>query len=1048
MSGQHPRDVCFEVSSFGPGCNLAALYSAAWEGIPGHAFKEFRSASAPDEEHEARISWASPVTLRAARLRWARGCAPSAWRLFGVRPDGQQVPLQPGWVAADEECDDIALQGQWVGFKIVQKANSGGAAHPHQMRLHCFSVVPDVAGTLQVALHGEGFEPHLAAMPLLEDGDPWTFVEVGHASALEATAVTPTSFLGVDMEVLRVASVGRRDDLVAWLASVDALETLCDGQWRRRAVSSRSLDASRGGVVVGRTRLRLTLDEALSACSAVRVPLPDNRSLQMALGALTWLKAPSEPLERLVPRRARVASEPDPRFRGPDADYLGARYQAKGDYTVEAARQWTHPVSYGLSIGVPGMDGRAGVSVDGGLMMRPGPGTPHHGSNAACLHFGLGVALADGPFESLQSWSSGAIERAVSHQRPDCAVSASAHGVCVSQRLTPDPCGGDVPWLRWRVACRNVSEASVDVAVCVAMALRDHFWALPLALVCEEVGPQMVWRWPHGDVALVTHTPWEVHEPDDARQEWRMSRRASLAPGEEVAWWLDVPLGAASRAPDAAMTPEGAEARLEAQLASVLGEPVSMALPVAWGALAQRLLTQASLFIQGGRRVTYGVFPSAYAGTVFGLEEHYLFEALAMWGCGEAALESWRATYLNEAHLDKAHYLHDLRNGLTPWQLASLLSLSGRTWQDALNDDERELLTGLGRWVRAQREATAHETGELQEDGGRVFPGLLKPFRYGGDLDFHTQSLSAAVVNAVGLRALGELVEGEEGEAFARAYEEMRRCLVEAFEAIKGVDAVGGELYLLHTGGGDAGDYFQLMVPGIVEHVDFFGLDDPIACAMDQTMEGEGRLFFGLPRFDVWGSPWPGLDVHYGVGYLLRALRQGRRAVFWTGLCGMIAHAMDPAAATFREVSPLQAQAPVWGHDTMLPGRNLARSAPCVGGVGVVLQLIRHALITEMPGPDGRLTRRLKCLAGVPPSWWLAGRLCFGPAPTHGGVVRVEALVEGASQERVAVRVEAPDADNVEIVAPVRQGWSLLRTEGAASGRGRLDVTFVYQQTP
>jgi hypothetical protein len=376
---------------------------------------------------------------------------------------------------------------------------------------------------------------------------------------------------------------------------------------------------------------------------------------------------------------------------------------------------------------------------------------------------------------------------------------------------------------------------------------------------------------------------------------------------------------------------------------------LTMTAPPGFQRRLDRLLEEAALFVQADSRVCYGLFPSVYADAIFGLEEDYLFRGLAFWGAGTTGLSAFRRTYLTPRHLDKRHYLHDLRNGLTPWQLWHLMRLTD-TPAHALTPGEIELLRSTATWTLEQRERTADATGEVV-DGFRVFPGLLPPFRYGGDLDFPTQSLYVNAANWCGLRAVAALTGDDHAEALA----DYRQAIIAAFEAVW-----NGSTQPLHSGGKDPGEYYQLMACGIFDPLDFFPPDHPIARRIDAQVEREGRLFSQLPRFDGWGAA-PGIDAVYCHGYLINALRRGQVDIFHAGLCGLFAHAFDRELFTAREVGPIQIGRRDDGH--WLPGRRLSRSEPCVGSVGVALMLLRHALVTEM-GPN-----HLRCFGGLLPEW-------------------------------------------------------------------------------
>lgn len=430
-------------------------------------------------------------------------------------------------------------------------------------------------------------------------------------------------------------------------------------------------------------------------------------------------------------------------------------------------------------------------------------------------------------------------------------------------------------------------------------------------------------------------------------------------------------------------------------VSAMLLEGFSRILPTGFSARLNRLLEEASLFVEANHRVCYGLFPSVYADAVFGLEEDYLFRGLAFWGGGEIGLRAFRATYLNARHLDPRHYLHDLRMGLTPWQLWHLLRLTD-TAPDALDAGEIALLRGVADWIITGRAKTADATGEMTEGGWRVFPGLLPPFRYGGDLDFPTQSLYVNAANWRGLEAVAAIT-GDDHSAELADYQQAIRA---AFEAM-----YDGETQPLHSGGADPGEYLQLMTCGILDPLQFFAPDDPIGQRIDAQVADDAHLFSQLPRFNGWGVA-PGIDAVYCHGYLINALRRGDRPTFWAGLCGLFAHAFDRALFTAREVGPIQLDHLDLGH--WLPGRRLSRSEPCVGSVGVALMLLRHALVTEMDD-DGL---HLRCLAGLLPEW-RGDAIEVRCLPTISGHVSIR-LAPGAAPEiqaAGATLVEWVDAD-------------------------------------
>jgi hypothetical protein len=441
--------------------------------------------------------------------------------------------------------------------------------------------------------------------------------------------------------------------------------------------------------------------------------------------------------------------------------------------------------------------------------------------------------------------------------------------------------------------------------------------------------------------------------------------------------------------------------------------PAVVGLPADLAGIRAALLQQAPLFVRTRGAVSYGVYPSPYDDDVFGLEEGWLFEAVAMHGDTSHGLAMLRATYLRASHLDAGHDLHDLRIGLLPWQTERILALCGRD-VGALHDDERALLAACAEEIIERRLPDAPErvaTGLL--------PGLLPATRYGGDLGFVVQSLHTDAACCVGLAAAGRLLQRPGWCQQATAY---RRSICGALEALVAADGPR-----LHSGDHDPGDYHQLMVSGVFDTLGLLDPNAPMARAIDATLHSEERMLDGLPRFSLWGGG-TAIDPHYCLGFLLQSLWRGERSRYVAGLEALLSHGMDARTRTFAEVTPLRTDT-IERFDALLPGRCLSWAAPCVGGVGVALLLLRHAMVTELPGAGGAPGDRLRFGAGIPASW-LTEPLTLRCAPTFVGPVSARWTPTHAGVE---VTVDAPDHVHVEVVAP--SGQLVALAAGARSVR-------------
>jgi hypothetical protein len=983
------------------------LYNAL-EGPFCRGLTSYRSVKDPEAEHGAGFALSAPQEVEALEVRWPAGYSPRAWRLVVWGVDG--VERASAWVDAGG-----ALSARWAPgeglvarVELQQRPGGGSAENPSQMQVASLRLLPAASAARAWLERLDGSQEALA--PWLQGGDPCgQAVPVGHARAVGLSWERARGCGAVCVVAARQGASGGPAAVAAWLGSVREVELRQGGQWRAVEVSARGVDAARAGLAAGRVAGWLSWAPQ-EGVEALRVPLP---GLRESLWALLAVEAAASAPDELAP----VEASDSPLYPSPDLAGIEAALSGAVPEWQAGLAQVSAPQRLSASLGWPGEDARAGLAPDGELLVRPGEAAPHGGSYGQCLHLGLGLGLDGEAPVRLQEWPGAQRLRWASEALPTVHVHAHLpEYISVFQDFVPLE-GGLLGWL---ARVQNVGSEAREVTLWLGAALRDLFWRLPVGWAPAEASEGMrAWRWPGGGLALALDEDWEVigEEGDDLR----LSRRARLAPGESLVSVIQVALRAGAE-----VRPWGEWLPPLADAVEALWEGASpWELPDGgWDRLTRAWMVWASVFVRGRGEVRYGSWPSMYDDSTFGLEEDYLFAAMGAWGATGPALRLLEATYLTPKHLDPSHYLYDLRAGLTPWQVWRLRGLDGSTWSEA----ERAALEALGRWIQAGREATAGADGAADARGVRVFAGLLPASRYGGDLDFPTQSLSTNAACWAGLRALAAL-RGD--EALAAEAEGYRAALLAAMDAVRR-PSVGDipEYIPWDTGGGEAGSYHALMAGGIVAPLDLWPGDDPRGALVDAHLEASGALLGGLPRFDDWGHAGIGIDGHYAVGYLLRALRLGRREVFVRGLRALVGLSMDPEVFTFREVAPVHGASPCWGAEFALPGCSLGRSEPCVGSPGVGLQLVRHALVTERLGQDGQPGASLLALWGAPDEWWSSGApLRFGPVPTCGGPVSLSLV--WAWEGRCALSVEAPGAREVEVRLPWGAGWALLESDCA-----------------
>ena len=982
MSDLWPRQIRLQASSLAPEASLTALWSAAPSGPSGQGYADYASLSLPGQAHRVELRWDRPVPLLALRLAWPPGGASTGVTALAIAPDGAETPLPEA--PADESSAAwfrVNAATEAVGVAVVQAPGEGAPLSPDTLRIRALAVQTASVSPLDLRIDRgpDGLES--PTMPLHCDGDPDTFVDVSDATSLRLRSHGPSPIAALEFDALRLSDVAAPAWVEAWLSRPTLLEGP-DGPLPCR----RLVDSGDAGLVAGTVAVRLELMQPLAA-RELRLVLPAGAPYSLGLSRLQVFGLAG------VAIRWRRARQVEPRAVAPpapvDLEALGKRLLGSGHLPAERDRVPGGGVIHAAGLGAPLSDGRAGITANGGIVI------PWGESRDRCLHLGLGLdgrrlGEADGQLPA----------RTLDRKAPILRLGWQHGGLrsAVTALVAP----GTVPTLELQWTVRGRAGHRREASAVMGLALRDRMRPLPLTLRWQLHGDSgLVGRRADGSVAIGLEAGWLRPVTTSRGAEETLQRHLDLRGGQGASCRLRLPLSHTAALPPA--EPFDAIAiRSTAAVAEALAPVCSFSLPdPVLDATVQRLLVQSLLFVDGAGRAAYGRFPSVYAGAVFGLEEEWLLHGMACWGLTDLAVAAFRATLLSARHFDEGHPLRDLRACLAPWQADRLLRLAGRSWQEGLRADERGRLLDCGRWMCAQLQVTAARVAK----GEALLPGLLPPWRYGGDLSWVTQSLHTDAIGSVGLACLAERLDDDRWRAQAVQWRQA------VFAALRATQSDGR--VRLHAGGGDPGDYHQLMACGFLAAVDFFTAGDPLWASLSAQLVAEQRLLFGLPRFDAWGGG-PCIDAHYGIGFLLQALRDGRRDTFWTGLAALLSLAMDRDVCTFREVSPLP-----WASDrgvaAQLPLSRLMASEPCSGGVGVALLLVRHALVTEMPESHGRPMRRIRLLGGVPRQWWRGVPFHLEDAPTLAGRVSVR-ITGAAGAERL--RYKAPGADVVEILLP------------------------------
>ena len=403
--------------------------------------------------------------------------------------------------------------------------------------------------------------------------------------------------------------------------------------------------------------------------------------------------------------------------------------------------------------------------------------------------------------------------------------------------------------------------------------------------------------------------------------------------------------------------------------------------------LYRAVLTQ--FFINGhGNIMPYGATPSAYDGSLYGVEEGYVMMALGMYGLGGDAERYMDGTYLTPEFLKKVEKYggygdrhQQYRNGLQPMYAVELYRLTrDRAWLAK----HAALLKQCAEWTIANRRKTM-----VLEDGKKPpHWGLLEKWSYGGDLaDEQCYPLYANFACWRGLKetawALAELGQSEPADRYEKEADDYHKRIMEVVDAIYHVDAKPPLLPPhVYAKGPTGDDYYQLFAGCSLDLLPF-RFDDKRANYFGDFLLADNRVFCHLPRFRRDVGPG-GLDAIYGLGHILTLLHQGRTRDFQLAFYAYLVFNMEHGCFTSRETNALYASDT--HRRTAFPVPDVSDPLPCSSAVAALL--LRHMLLTEENLGAGEYTGRLMLLRGAPQRWLAAGQtVAVENAPTHFGPV-------------------------------------------------------------
>jgi hypothetical protein len=416
------------------------------------------------------------------------------------------------------------------------------------------------------------------------------------------------------------------------------------------------------------------------------------------------------------------------------------------------------------------------------------------------------------------------------------------------------------------------------------------------------------------------------------------------------------------------------------------------------------------LFINAHANVMpYGSTPSAYDGSLYGVEEGYAMTALAMFGFAADAERYMDGTYLTPAFLKKVEVYkqyedrhQQYRNGLQPMYAIEVYRL---TRDKAWIEKHLPLIRECAEWTIANRRKT------MQLEGGKkpLHWGLLPKWSYGGDIaDQQCYPLYSNFCCWKGLVEtawlLDELGDRETAARYRKEADDYYAVIMSVVDRIYRADAKPPVLPPhVYAQGADGGEYYQLFAGCILDLLPF-RLDDKRANYLADFLEQDNRVFCLLPRFRRDAGPG-GLDAIYGLGYILSKLHQDRIREFLLGFYAFQVFNMEHTCFTSRETNAIYATEEHLRTDFKVP----AMSDPLPCSSAVALLFLRHLLVTEETLGAGEYTGGLKLLTAAPRKWFEQGKTIeVEGAPTHFGKVSFK-VTSRAKDGIIEADVTAPD---------------------------------------
>ncbi|HEY7308521.1 MAG TPA: hypothetical protein VH643_04065 [Gemmataceae bacterium] len=321
---------------------------------------------------------------------------------------------------------------------------------------------------------------------------------------------------------------------------------------------------------------------------------------------------------------------------------------------------------------------------------------------------------------------------------------------------------------------------------------------------------------------------------------------------------------------------------------------------------------------------------------------------------------------------------------------------------------------------------------DLIRDNRQKSNGLLPPDRYAGDIKQQVISLSSNANCWRGLRdmaaVLADMGEREQAQRLAAEAKEYREAILKAVVKSERRDAqppfipielLGSEQPHNPLTATRRGSYYDLMAPYVLGS-GIFASGSERETWMIEYLRRHGGVAMGMIRSTPHQGEFdnqPGVNVLYGLRYMLALLRRDDRGHALAGFYGQLAQAMTRETFIGAEGT------------RFLHGDRLGRSMylpPNSASNAMFLTTLRYLLIQDWPN-DGK-PDTLRLLYAAPGRWLMDGAvLKVERAPTMFGEMsfRIESRL---SRSEVVAHITAPSRrpDHWSLRLPLPPGWKAM----------------------